>query len=190
MYLVTSFFFCFDRCFFIFSLLVASSLEAWRCAVKKSWWYLGSWTLVKGHTIYVVNVLTSPSELNSWRIVLDISDTSRLMQCCSALWIERVAVRWMMRWYHWVFFFYWHYNPLWILAFSVILFHSAISSHCFLHRLIPIICLSSSISTIHLFLGLPLILVPTCFHSNILLGALLSSIRITWPSQAIILFFL
>ena len=68
------------------------------------------------------------------------------------------------------FFCYWHYNPLWVLAFSVILFHSALSFHWFLHRLIPIICISSSISTIHLFLGLPLILVPIGFHSNILLG--------------------
>jgi len=77
------------------------------------------------------------------------------------------------------FFFYGHYNPLWVLAFSVIIFHSALSLHCFLHRLIPIICISSSISTIFLFLGLPLILVPIGFHSNILLGVLLSFIRIT-----------
>ena len=77
------------------------------------------------------------------------------------------------------FFFYWHYNPLWILAFSVILFHSAHSLHCFLHHLIPIICISSSMPAIHLFLGLPLILVPIGFHSNILLGVPLLSIRIT-----------
>jgi hypothetical protein len=117
------------------------------------------------------------------------------------------------------FFFYRHYNPLWVLAFSVILFHSALSLHWFLHHLILflifvlfsvlfvcicvlnychrvatqlqlnisyhiIICISSSISAIHLFLGLPLILVPIGFYSNILLGVLSSSIRITWPSQA------
>jgi len=81
------------------------------------------------------------------------------------------------------FFFYWQYNPLWVLAFSVILFHSTLSLHCFLHRLIPIMCISSSISTIHLFLGLPIVLVPIGFHWNILVGVLLSSIRITWPSQ-------
>jgi len=69
-----------------------------------------------------------------------------------------------------IFFFYWHYNPLWVLAFSVILFHSALSLQWFLHRLIPIICISSSMSAIHLFLGLPLIRVPRGFHSNILLG--------------------
>jgi len=63
--------------------------------------------------------------------------------------------------------------------FSVILFHSALSLHRFFHRLIPIICISSSISIIHLFLGLPLILVPIGFYTNILLGILLLSIRIT-----------
>jgi len=87
-------------------------------------------------------------------------------------------------------FVYWHYNPLWVLAFWVILFHSSLSLHCSLHRLIPIICISSSISTIHHFFGLLLILVPIDFHSNILLGVLLSSIRITWPSQAILLLFI
>ena len=33
------------------------------------------------------------------------------------------------------FFIYWLYNPLWVLAFSVIFFHSALSSHRFFHRL-------------------------------------------------------
>jgi hypothetical protein len=74
--------------------------------------------------------------------------------------------------------------------FSVILLHSALSLHRFFHRLIPIICIFSSISTTHLFLGLPLVLVPIGFYSNILLGILLSSIRITWPSQAILLLYI
>jgi hypothetical protein len=65
----------------------------------------------------------------------------------------------------------------------VIFFHSALSSHCFLHRLTPIICKSSSLPAIHLFRGLPLVLVPIGFHCNILLGVLLSSIRITWRSR-------
>jgi len=50
------------------------------------------------------------------------------------------------------FFYYWRYNPLWVLAFSVIFFHFALSLHKFLHPLIPIICISSSMSSIHLFL--------------------------------------
>jgi hypothetical protein len=73
------------------------------------------------------------------------------------------------------------------LAFWVIFFYSALSSHCFLHRLTPIICKSSSMPAIHLF---PLVLVPTGFHYNILLGVLLSSIRITWPRKAILLLFI
>ena len=47
------------------------------------------------------------------------------------------------------YFFYWRCNPLWVLAFSVIFFPSALSSHCFLHRLtfiraIRLLSLSSS----------------------------------------------
>jgi len=87
------------------------------------------------------------------------------------------------------FFFYWRYNPLWVLVFSVIFFHSALSLHNFLHPLIPIICISYSMSSIHLFLGLPLFLLPVGFHSSTLLGILFRSIRITWPSKAILLLF-
>jgi hypothetical protein len=68
--------------------------------------------------------------------------------------------------------FFWCYNPLWVLAFSVIFFHFALSLHNLLRPLAPIICIQSSISSIHLFLGLPLILLPVGFHSNILLGVL------------------
>jgi len=68
------------------------------------------------------------------------------------------------------FFFFCRYNPLWVLAFSVIFFHSALSLHNILHPLIPIICISSSMSSIHLFLGLPLFLLPIDFHSTTLLG--------------------
>ena len=57
-------------------------------------------------------------------------------------------------------------NPLWVLAFSVILFRSILSLHNFLHPIIPTLCISSSASSIHLFLGLPLILLPVGFHSN------------------------
>jgi hypothetical protein len=43
---------------------------------------------------------------------------------------------------------------------------------------------------IHLFPGNPLVLVTIGFQSNILLGVLLSSIRITWPIQVILLLFI
>jgi len=36
------------------------------------------------------------------------------------------------------FFFYWRYNPLWVLAFSVIFFHSALSLHNFSTLLFPL----------------------------------------------------
>ena len=90
------------------------------------------------------------------------------------------------------FFFFFHrrYNPLCVLAFSVILLHSVLSLLSFLHPLIPNVWISSSISSTHLFLGLPLILLPVGFHSNIVLGILFSSIRITCPNQAILLLFI
>jgi hypothetical protein len=65
------------------------------------------------------------------------------------------------------FFFHWRYNPLWVLAFSVIFFHSVLSLLNFLHSLTPIAWISSSASSIRLFLGLPLILLPIGFHSSI-----------------------
>ena len=72
----------------------------------------------------------------------------------------------------------------------MIFFHSVLSLLSFLHPLIPIVWISSSTSSIHLFLGLPLILLPIGYHSNILLGVLPPSIRITSPSQAILLLFI
>ena len=69
-----------------------------------------------------------------------------------------------------IIFFHRRYNPLCVLAFSMIFFHSALSLHNFLHPLSPIICISSSMSSIHLFLGLPLFLLPVGFHSSTLLG--------------------
>ena len=88
------------------------------------------------------------------------------------------------------FFFCWRYNPLWVLAFSVIFFHSILPLLIFLHPLIPIFWISSSTSSIHFFLGLPLILLPIGFHSSILLGILIPSIRVTCPSQAILPLFM
>ena len=88
------------------------------------------------------------------------------------------------------FFFCWRYNSLWVLAFSMIFFHSVLSLLSFLHPLILVVCISSSTSSVHLFLGLPLILLPIGFHSNILLGILPPSIRITCPSPAILLLFI
>jgi len=87
------------------------------------------------------------------------------------------------------FFLCCRYNPPWVLAFSAIFFHSVLSLLSFLHPLIPIIWISSSVSSVHLFLGQPLILLPIGFHFHILLGILPPSICITCPSQAILLLF-
>ena len=43
-----------------------------------------------------------------------------------------------------------------------------------------------SMSSIHLFLGLTLFLLPVGFHSSTLLRIFFPSIRITWPSQVIL----
>ena len=85
------------------------------------------------------------------------------------------------------FFFHWHYNLLWVLAFSLILLLSALPLHCFLHPFIPIICMPSSISTILLFRGLPLILVPVGFHSKIRWMPLLSVVVVIICSSIVIL---
>ena len=63
-----------------------------------------------------------------------------------------VIVNEVITWATVFFFFSWHYSPLWGFAFLLIFFHSALSSHFFLHRLTPIICKSSSMSAIHLLL--------------------------------------
>ena len=89
-----------------------------------------------------------------------------------------------------LFFLCWRYNLLQVLAFSAIFFHSVLSLLSFLRPLIPIVWISSSTSSIHLYLGLPLILLPISFHSNTLLGILPPSIRITCPSQATLLHFI
>ena len=72
----------------------------------------------------------------------------------------------------------------------MIFFHSILSSLSFLYPLIPIVWISSSMSSIHLFVALHLILLPIDFHSNILLGILLPSLCITCRSQAILLLFI
>jgi chromate transport protein ChrA len=65
------------------------------------------------------------------------------------------------------FFFYCPFNPLWVLAFSVIFFHSALFSRCFLRHLTPIICKSSSVPAVYIFRGFPLVLIRIGCHCNI-----------------------
>ena len=113
----------------------------------------------------------------------------RIVSCRIVLYLSyhNITTYIMLRYDIYIIFFFlcWRYNPLWVLAFSVIFFHSILSLLSFLHPLIPIVWISSSTSSIHLSIGLPLILLPIDFHSNIFLGIFPPSIRVTCPSQAI-----
>ena len=114
-------------------------------------------------------------DYNNMSTMRKFSCTSGLMTISNKL--SELGVLGMLLWWtinthtHLIFsfFFYWRYNPLWVLAFSVILLHSVLSSLSFLHSLIPNAWMSSSVSSTHLFLGLPPILLPVGFHSNTLL---------------------
>ena len=130
-------------------------------------------------TAYSLRVQCCQSEIQSATSVSSLS-----IRCCQ-LSVGDNRVQILAVYILLLIFLCWHYNPLWVLAFLVIFFHSALSILSFLHPLIPIIWMSSSTSSIRLFLDLPLILLPIGFHSNILLGVLPPSIHITCPSQAI-----
>ena len=80
------------------------------------------------------------------------------------------------------FFFYWLYNPGWVLVCSTILFHSCLYSTFALQPIIFILFRSSSTWSIHLNLGLPTGLVLYGIHSVIFL-VVIFSILITWAAH-------
>ena len=84
------------------------------------------------------------------------------------------------------FFFHWHYSPLWALACRKMSFHFFLSATNSLHLLTPSTWRSLSTSSFHLFLGLPLLLVPSSSWLKIFLGILSSSIISKWPNQLIL----
>ena len=84
------------------------------------------------------------------------------------------------------FFFHWHYSPLWALACRTMSFHFFLSATNSLHLLTPSTWRSLSASSFHLFLGLPLLLVPSSSWVKIFLGILSFSILSTWPKQLIL----
>ena len=84
-----------------------------------------------------------------------------------------------------LFFFHRHYSPLWALACRTMSFHFFLSATKFLHLLTPSTWRSLSTSSFHLFLGLPLLLIPSNSWVKIFLGILSSSILSTWPNQLI-----
>ena len=81
------------------------------------------------------------------------------------------------------FFFHWHYSPLWALACRTISFHFILSATNSLHLLTPSTWRSLSTSSFHIFLGLPLLLVPSSSWVKIFLGSLSFSILSRWPNQ-------
>ena len=82
-------------------------------------------------------------------------------------------------------FFHWHYSPLWALTCRTMSFHFFLSATNSLHLLTPSTWRSLSTSSFHLFLGLPLLLVPSSSWVRIFLGILSSSIPSRWPNQLI-----
>ena len=84
------------------------------------------------------------------------------------------------------FFFHWHYSTLWALACRTMSFHFFLSATNSPHLLTPNTWRSLSTSSFHLFLGLPLLLVPSSSWVKIFLGILSSSIPSSWPNQLIV----
>ena len=78
------------------------------------------------------------------------------------------------------FFFRWRYSPLWALACRIIPLHLSLSITRSLHLLTPNTWRSLSTSSRHLFLGLPLRLVPSSSWVKIFLGILSSFILSRW----------
>ena len=85
---------------------------------------------------------------------------------------------------------HWHYSPLWALVRWTMSFHCFLSATNSLHLLTPSTWRSLSTSSFHLFLGLPLLLVPSSSWVKIFLGILSSSILSRWPNQLIICHFI
>jgi len=83
-------------------------------------------------------------------------------------------------------FFCWRYSPLWALACRTIPLHFSLSIPNSLHLLTPSTWRFLYTSSLHLFLGLPLRLVPSSSWVKIFLGILSSSILSRWPSQLIL----
>ena len=84
------------------------------------------------------------------------------------------------------FFLHWHYSPLWALACRTMSFHFFLSDTNSLHLLTPNSWRSLSPSSSHLFLSLPLLLVPSSSWVKIFLGILSSSILARWPNQLVL----
>ena len=96
-----------------------------------------------------------------------------------------VAIVLVHNWYL-IFFFHWHYSPLWVLACRTMSFNFFLSATNSLHLLTPSTWKSLPTSSFHLFLGLPLLLIPSSSWVKIFLFILSFSILSRWPNQLIL----
>ena len=113
-------------------------------------------------------------------------DRPKHIECYSNKINLRHCYIWLVLLYRFFFFFHWHYSPLWALVFRTMSFHFFLSATNSLHLLTPSTWRYLSTPSFHLFLGLPLLLVPSSSWVKIFLGILSSSILSRWPNQLIL----
>ena len=89
-----------------------------------------------------------------------------------------------------LFFFHRNYSPLWAVACRTMSFHFSLSATNSLHLLTPSTWRSLAASSFYLFLGLPLLLVPSSSWVKIFLGILSFSNLSRWPNQLILCHFI
>ena len=109
--------------------------------------------------------------------------------CWACTVVSKGMGRGRFQWYTFVFtffFFHWHYSSLWALSCRIMSFHFFLSATDYLHLLTPSTWRSLSSSSFRLFLGFPLLLVPSSSWVKIFLGILSSSILSRWPNQLIL----
>ena len=110
----------------------------------------------------------------------NLHDDIVLLRSVQSLWGNGVSVNFFF------FSFHRHYSSLWALACRTMSFHFFLSATNSLHLLTPSTWRSLSTSSYYLFLGLPLLLVPSSSWVKIFLDTLSSSILSRWPNQLIL----
>jgi len=127
-----------------------------------------------------------------WKIGTETVFFPRTSLSLCQLWFHRCSILLHLRSAGWTrcplqnFFFHWHYSPLWASACRTMSFHFFLSATNSLHLLTTSTWKSLSTSSFHLFLDLPLLLVPSSYWVKIFLGILSSSTLSRWPNQLII----
>ena len=182
--------------FFHFFLSATNSLHlltpsTWRSHSTSSFHlFLGLPLLLVPSSSWVKTFLgtLSFSILSRWTNQLILCPLSILLHflLCSEINTKHINAVWAVRIIPWrSYSFHWHYSPLWALACRTYSFHFSLSATKSLHLLTPSSWRSLSTSSFHLFLGLPLLLVPSSSWVKTILGTLSSSIPSRWPNQLI-----